>query len=548
MSPTAKSPAFTPARMFPWRWLIGVALVMGLGLRFWPIDQKVYWFDEVYSTFRAAGYWGAEIGEALFQDRPVAAPQLQTYQQLKPGSTAFDTLGSLAVEDPQHPPLYFLLARVWMQRFGSSVLASRALPVLISLVSLPLMYGLALELFGDSLTAWLATALLAISPVDILFAQTARQYSLLTLAVIGSGWLLLRAMRLNQLRPWGYCPWGYCPWGYYGLSVALGLYSHVFFLLNLVGHGVFVVWQTVCWPLVPAGGEGRSRQGLLRRFSLAAGLGLLLYGPWLMVLVEHRQRGLDTTSWASYRVEALTYLKFWLLSFTALVVDSNGSVDALGTYLPRLPVLVLGAWALWAVVKTAPRPQRAFILTAVLVPFLLLVGPDLILGGRRSTVTRYLLGAFPGVQLAMAYGLALLASRRRRLAQLVWAAILVGGLTSGLASARADTWWVKGVSATNGQVAAAINATSAPLVITDRGDHGLNQGNLLSLGYRLDPGVTLLPLSSPVPVARLNAETRGHRGALLAYYPSQALLEVLQNQGYRPVQTPVPGLWQLTQP
>ena len=75
------------------------------------------------------------------------------------------------------------------------------LPVLISLISLPLMYGLGMELFGQRSVAWLATALLALSPVDILFAQTARQYSLLTLSVIGSSWLLLRPYGSTGLGP-----------------------------------------------------------------------------------------------------------------------------------------------------------------------------------------------------------------------------------------------------------------------------------------------------------------------------------------------------------
>lgn len=80
-----------------------------------------------------------------------------------------------------------------MQAFGSSMLAFRLLPVLISLCSRPLMYLLGWELFVAREVAWFVVALLALSPIDILFAQTARQYSLLTLTVIGSSYLLLKA-------------------------------------------------------------------------------------------------------------------------------------------------------------------------------------------------------------------------------------------------------------------------------------------------------------------------------------------------------------------
>ncbi|MGF1571421.1 MAG: glycosyltransferase family 39 protein [Nodosilinea sp.] len=513
-----------------WGWMVGLAIVLGVGFRLGHIDQKVYWFDEVYTTFRAAGHRGGGINQALFQNQPIAAPQLKQYQQLKPGSTVRDTLRSLALEDPQHPPLYFLLARVWMQVFGSSILASRTLPVLISLVSLPLMYLLGMELFENRLAAWFATALLALSPVDILFAQTARQYSLLTLSVIASGWLLLRALRLNHPRAWGW----------YGLSVALGLYGHVFFLLNWVSQGVFVVWQR--WP--------RSQWPLLLRFGLASGLGFWLYSPWIWVMLTQRDRGLAATSWASVRVDALTYFKQWLFSFSTLVIDFSGDprTTSLALHLLRLPVLALFGFGFWMVIKTAPRRQTAFVLTAALGPFLLLVLPDVLLGGKRSIVTRYLLGAFPGVQLATGYGLAVLAANRPRLTRLIWMAILAGSLISGLLSARADTWWVKGVSAENGRVAGHLNAATTPLIITDRGDNYLNKGNLLSLGYRLDPGVTFLPASYPPQPARFTPALANHQGDLLAYHPSRALLDALQTTGFQPQPSQTPGLWHLTHP
>lgn len=82
-----------------------------------------------------------------------------------------------------------------------------------------MMYLLGRELFASSALGWLSVALLALSPVDIVLAQTARQYSLWTLTIIVSSWLLLRAMRLNQPRPWLF----------YGFAAAIGLYSHVFF-------------------------------------------------------------------------------------------------------------------------------------------------------------------------------------------------------------------------------------------------------------------------------------------------------------------------------
>jgi uncharacterized membrane protein len=187
---------------FALRTLLICLIVVGVIFRFVNLNHKVYWHDEVYTSLRAAGYTRSEIDQEIYQNQIIPAQSLQRFQQIKPGSTAEDTVRSLILEDPQHPPLYFLMTRGWMQGFGdflaqtfySPLTTFRSLPALLSLLSLPLMYALAWELFASRPASLLATAFLAVSPFDVLFAQTARQYGLLTTMVIASQWLLLRAL------------------------------------------------------------------------------------------------------------------------------------------------------------------------------------------------------------------------------------------------------------------------------------------------------------------------------------------------------------------
>ncbi|NJL50133.1 MAG: hypothetical protein HC929_25510, partial [Leptolyngbyaceae cyanobacterium SM2_5_2] len=110
----------------------------------------------------------------------------------------------------------------------------------------------------------------------------------------------------------------------------------------------------------------------------------------------------------------------------------------------------------------------------------------------------------------------------------------MGSVNSSLLSARADTWWSKGISATNGLVADAMNQYPAPLVVTDQGNNFVNKGNLLSLSYRLQPQVILLPMSFPIQADLLTARVLGDGDNLLAYAPSQALLTELRAAQYQP--------------
>ena len=175
--------------------LIIAVLVLGIFFRFANLDRKYYGVDETYTSLRVSGYTEAEIIKQISYQKITSPSDLQKYQQINSEKTLSDTLNSLAAEDPQHPPLYYVLARQWAQWFGSSVAAMRSLAAVISLLVFPAVYWLAWELFESSAVAWMAIAIFAISPYHILFAQEARQYSLWTVTTILSSAALLRAMR-----------------------------------------------------------------------------------------------------------------------------------------------------------------------------------------------------------------------------------------------------------------------------------------------------------------------------------------------------------------
>ncbi|MEG5174754.1 glycosyltransferase family 39 protein [Microcoleus sp. B3-D7] len=503
------------------RWLmnlLAIGILLGIGFRFFEIDRKLYWHDEAYTSIRAAGFTRQEIDDELFQNRIVPAPELQKYQRIKPGTTEADTIRSLALEDPQHPPLYFLIARWWMQQFGSSLTASRSLPAVLSLLSLPLMYALAQELFASNLAALLATALLALSPFDLLFAQTARQYSLLTATVIGSSWLLLRAVRLR----------GWQDWVFYSLAIAFGFYTHPFFSLTLIGHGVFIIayWLFVKKTKLP--GHVTNSQ-----FFLAVTAALILYIPWIYVLATNLERASATTDWTRVSPGWLYLVKLWTLSFTALFFDCDFGFDNIWTYLLRLPFLLLIAAALYIICRRVSTSTWLFIVTSIFVPFLILALPDLILGGKRSAVSRYLISCFPGVQLAVAYLLASNVKTQQRFWQVILALVFTASVASCTVSAFSDTWWSKDLSYFNAEVAKIINKEAIAnrsikdtIVISDRGNDFTNMGDLLSLSYLLDKDVRLMLMSQSPDMEMLNKYS-----APLVFRPSEKLRSALkQNQ------------------
>lgn len=518
------------------QFFILVTLLLGIGFRFFHLDYKLYWQDEVYSTMRAAGFTRAEIKREIFNNRLVFASDLQKYQRPKLDSTPIDTINALAIEDSKHPPLFFLLAHFWMRWFGSSMAASRMLPVLISLLSLPLMYGLAMELFASVKIARLAVVLLAVSPVDILFAQTARQYSLLTAVVIGSSWLFCRTVKSPTWQNWvGY-----------GLACTVGLYTHLFFVLTAIAHSVYLFLLRFGINKDRKERESRISFRFFAQYGSAIALPFLLYLPWLWVLFQNAQPTLETASWTQKEVGFIYLLKLWILSFSSLFFDLDFGFDNFWNYALRSLFILLILVALYTVCQQAKSTAWLFILATFLVPFLLLGFPDLVLGGKRSAVTRYLVCSFPAIQLAVAYFLSQKLSRDRLWWRGIFALLITGSLLSCAVSAFSETWWNKGASYFNAETAKLINATNLPILISEKSENFIHRGDLISLSYLLEEDVRILLVSEASVLEKSPPTALETNPSLFLFRPTKKLRMLMKSQ-YGQLEQLLPGgeLWQV---
>uniref|UniRef100_A0ACD5GQT7 Glycosyltransferase family 39 protein n=1 Tax=Desertifilum tharense IPPAS B-1220 TaxID=1781255 RepID=A0ACD5GQT7_9CYAN len=137
--------------------LIVTLLLLGVFFRLSHLDLKVYAHDEVFTSLRVAGYDAERVTQRVFSGEVLTAVDLLQYQRLSPDLGWGDTFRAL-MGNPEHPPLYYLMSRLWVQVFGSSVATFRALSATISLLSFPALYWLCLELFGSARVGWIAIA------------------------------------------------------------------------------------------------------------------------------------------------------------------------------------------------------------------------------------------------------------------------------------------------------------------------------------------------------------------------------------------------------
>ncbi|MEG3846507.1 glycosyltransferase family 39 protein [Microcoleus sp. herbarium19] len=521
-----------------WVFALVIVLVIGIFFRFANLDRKFYWIDETYTSLRVSGYTEAEMLKEISYQEIILASDLRKYQQINADSNLTDTLGSLAAEDPQHPPMYYILAQYWAQWFGTSVTAMRSLPAVISLLVFPAIYWLAWELFESSAAAWMAVAIFAISPYHILFAQEARQYSLWTLTTILSTAALLRATRATD-RDNEYPVRGVYHWAIYALLTAMGLYTHLLFACVVAAHAIYIAiianWRDI---------------KTFTAYYAAALIASIAFMPILVNTVESFNQIKSTTAWAQ-QGNFLRLVIRWVgavaVAFFDIGTDGTANFAQLALVIPvGIMILALVGYALYFLCKKTPRRIWLLILLLIGTTALFLAVPDIFQGGRRSANPRYLVPCYVGIQLAVAYLLSAKISsnldnfKQQRLWKTVIAALFFAGIISAGVSSGADVWWNKGSGWLRAdlEVARIVNAASDAAIVSDA-----NIAYIMPLSYRLQPKVKLLIQPRCYTSCYKNPELAvkkpqapkipGGLGELFLYRPSSALRSAIQQQNYQ---------------
>lgn len=531
------------------RLLTIILLIIGIFFRFINLDKKVYWIDEVHTSVRVSGYTRTEFVEQLFNKQVVGIEDLQKYQRLAPDRGLNDTMNALAA-NAEHSPLYYIMARFWMQLFGDNnigvphlaPLQTRSLSALISLLAFPCIYWLCLELFQSPLVAWMAVALMAVSPFHVLYAQEAREYSLWTVTILLSSASLLRAMRI--------CREAKCrvsSWAIYAVTVALGFYSHLLFGWIALAHGIYV-FVTVRFSKA------------LTAYLLASLAGILAFLPWLWVFINDSD---GIGGWVAKKIPLLTLVKRWPINLSSIFVDvqiaNNNPLFDLESAADNLQfsynfpfiylitaILILVGYSIYFLYRQTLKKTWLFVFTLIAVPALTLVLPDLISGGQRSSTGRFLIPCYLGIQLAVAYLLATritslsIKSWQQRLWQMSVIALVSCGILSCAISSQADTWWNKYSSYYNPQIAHIINQATNPLVISG----AEKASRLTSLSYMLEPQVQFLLINGQ----NIPKITDGFSDVFL-FRPSEELQSNLEKEQYRlQVVHQLGQLWRLQPP
>ncbi len=247
-------------------------ILLGAMLRFWHLELKPLWLDEVLTALLSLG--------SRYEDVPLEvvfpASTLQHLFTLKSSISCPEIAQAVATKST-HPPLFFCLMHQWLNWLEpvsqSLSWKLRSLPAILGVIAIALIYLLNRLVFSAT-AGLIGAAVMAVSPFAVYLSQEARHYTLpmlfLILALLGL--IQIKKALANQKLPHPVV------WLFWGIINSIGCYIHYFFFIAFIAQ-ILTFMALMFW-----------RRRLLPRRSLLS-LALVILGvavsylPWLSVML-----------------------------------------------------------------------------------------------------------------------------------------------------------------------------------------------------------------------------------------------------------------------
>jgi len=316
------------------------ALLIGAVLRFWNLDAKPLWMDEVITAIFSMGRNYFEV--PLEQFFSVSA--LDQLFQLKP-TTCANIAQTVSVQSV-HPPLFFCWLHQWLQWVpGDWVWQLRSLSAIAGIAAIALVYGLNQAAFSPGAGA-IAGLVMSVSPFAVYLSQEARHYTIPMLFVIVSLMGLIRIQQdlLQQKRSLNV-------WMGWTVVNGVGFYVHYFLVLAISAQFFALLVLQI---------QLKSRQSLKfwwRTWSAIAFAGLGIFAiclPWIPTFISHISRPetdwLETAqaNWWSFLVPLYQFAAGWLVMVVSFPVEYQPIWIIV---LSGVAMLLFAGWVIWCVLK-----------------------------------------------------------------------------------------------------------------------------------------------------------------------------------------------------
>jgi uncharacterized membrane protein len=429
-------------------------IVIGIALKFYGLESKFYWLDEVYTVTHVSGFEWDEFVETIPQDSVVSLSEFKNVLNLNNGDYTLDTQLKGLTKVVQLTPLHYFHLAFWQRIVGGDFIHYRLFSIFMLLLCIPLAYLVVNELTRSKLNGLIAMSLLSVSPFFHYYAQEARYYTLWAFAGLLLSWVLLKALKKENLK------W----WIFYFIVAVYAMYVSALSGIVLLGQFIYVV---VC----------HRKQWLPYLFT---GIGVFFaYLPWCFIMLNDSSNIMQSTSWQSLSLKNWQVLVGPWMGMSNIFFTNPSNSGTWASFLNwenhshtgiiiQAVIAVLIIILIGLFVKSYSKKKTVwFLLLNALTMVIIFYGFDLFTGRSLSIVYRYQILVFIFVLLIIAVYLGNRIQAKKPLFALIFLGLLVSGLYSSYSISKKPDYHDNGGYIWHSSNAKAIDKESKPLIICE---------------------------------------------------------------------------------
>ncbi len=266
-----------------WTVILSALAVVYILLRFWNLTDSCLWFDELFGVHAATLGWGGMFW--------------------------------FVAQDLIHPPLFYVLLKLWISIGGETLFWLRFFPVLFSILALFAFYQFCKQLKLSYPAIAVAFAFFAANGALIKYAQEVRMYSLMLFLGIVSMWLFTRFLHLGK-NIW-----------LLTICNALLVYTHYFgWFVLLAEIIVILIFQRI----------------KIRQILIMFGICLASFAPWIFAVFRAAQINSDLAQNIGWIPRPDFYvIRDFVFDLIEPFYFQASSADSASNYLITIPLLTL---------------------------------------------------------------------------------------------------------------------------------------------------------------------------------------------------------------
>jgi len=447
----------SPARNFLLKsWFYLVIVMIGTLLKFYHLDRKLFWEDEVSTVLYTSGVKDSIIKKSIPVNQISSFSHYDSLLHLstQPYSLKSEVTGILS--ETHLTPAHYAFLTLWYRLVGDNDTDYRLFSVFIFILSLPFVFLLTKTLLNSPLAGWIAVSLYAVSPFIHFEAQEARYYILWVFFFILSNYLFLLAIKHNK-SVW---------WIGYSVASVLALYTSIASASFIFGHLLYILLF---------------KKELRIQFIISLLFIVLAYLPWVYFLYTVRQTIESGLAWQkSFHTSffSLDLLFLQLLGFVRSFVflfDANlylfwfNGTSTSGIYSALLIDLVMLAFIIYSIFYLCTKTSkeiRWFVILLILPLFVLFYMSDVIRNGFTSLLWRYQIVNMVGISLIVTNLLKDKIAKGNWLYIGIYFGLVLFGIASILKIGEHRCWMTSPNCKANIEEAQLISKADHPLIIT----------------------------------------------------------------------------------